>query len=101
MRFSAILLGETEYRQLGEHELSLCRKACAPGGTAVQDLGKAVLQPLYKKGLIYLAVPISPTDHISIPPLEVSPFSWSLYTRAQHELQTMAFALYNNAPWGV
>ena len=65
------LPGETEYRQLGEHEVTICRKACAPGGTTVQDIGKAVLQPLYKQGLIYLSVPISPADHISIPPLEV------------------------------
>ena len=63
--------GETEYRQLGEQEISICRKACAPGGTTVQDLGKTVLQLLYKQGLIYLSVPISPADHISIPPLEV------------------------------
>ncbi len=30
-----------------------------------------VLVPLYKHGLVYFDVPILPTDHVSIPPLEV------------------------------
>jgi hypothetical protein len=69
-------VGETEYRQLQPAELQMCQDACRPGGLKVQEVGQDVLQPLYKQGLIYLSVPIQPSDHISIPPLEVC-FTWS------------------------
>jgi len=52
-------------------ELQICQDACRPGGLTVGEVGQEVLQPLYKQGLIYLSVPIQPSDHISIPPLEV------------------------------
>ena len=65
------LAGETEFRQLSPEEVALCQEACRPGGLQVQDAGAPALQPFYKRGLVYLDVPIKPTDHVSIPPLEV------------------------------
>ena len=70
--------GETEFRQLSPEEVALCQDACRPAGLQVQDVGAAALQPLYKRGLVYLDVPIKPTDHVSIPPLEVRRHHWRI-----------------------
>ena len=70
-KLEGLRAGEQEYRALSPEELAACEEACRPGGACVLNFGTDVLQPLYKKGLIYLSVPVSPEDHVSIPPLEV------------------------------
>ena len=68
----SIPAAETEYRALSPEELEACQRACRPGGARVRDFDTlALLQGLLKRGLIYLDVPIRPTDRVSIPPLEV------------------------------
>lgn len=52
-------------------ELRLCHDACKPQALRVGEVDPKLLRSLYKRGLIYLDVPILPDDHVSIPPLEV------------------------------
>lgn len=54
-------------------ELRLCHDACKPQPLRVADVDPKLLRSLYKRGLIYIEVPILPDDHVSIPPLEVQP----------------------------
>jgi hypothetical protein len=82
--------GEAEFRELTPAEAQLLRQACEPvqgsnsssnsssssggGGPAahpVSSFDGALLQGLYKRGLIYLEVPVAADDRISLPPLEV------------------------------
>jgi hypothetical protein len=75
--------GEAEFRELCPAEAQLLRQACEPvqGGSSSSSNGPAVypvssfdgalLQGLYKRGLIYLEVPVAAGDRISLPPLEV------------------------------
>jgi hypothetical protein len=72
--------GEAEFRELSPAEAQLLRQACEPvqgsssssGAThPVSAFDGALLQGLYKRGLIYLEVPVAPDDRISLPPLEV------------------------------
>jgi hypothetical protein len=37
----------------------------------VSHFDPVLLQQLYRKGLVYLVIPIAPDDRFSIPPLEV------------------------------
>jgi hypothetical protein len=75
--------GEAEFRELTPAEAQLLRQACEPvqgsssssGGSAaappVSSFDGALLQGLYKRGLVYLEVPVAADDRISLPPLEV------------------------------
>ena len=62
------LAGEQEYRSLTEEESALCQKACQPEGLKVQHTDQAVLQRLYKMGIVYLSVHVDLRNHVSIPP---------------------------------
>lgn len=64
--------GESEFRDLSGDESGLLR-AAADGARPlpVSAFDPTLLQQLYKKGLVYLAIPIGPEDRFSIPPLEV------------------------------
>ena len=66
------LTGEQEYQQLSPQELKTCRSIVGGGGRQVSVLPPTTLAVLYKRDLVYLDVPIRGTDHVSIPPLEVS-----------------------------
>ncbi|MEW5307506.1 MAG: hypothetical protein WDW36_009896, partial [Sanguina aurantia] len=62
---------EQEFRELDEAALANLKTANLPGGaTLVRDLDPMVLRSLHARGLVYLHVPISPEDRLSIPPLE-------------------------------
>jgi hypothetical protein len=75
--------GEAEFRELTPAEAQLLRQACEPvqgsssssssGAAAhpVSGFDGALLQGLYKRGLIFLEVPVAADDRISLPPLEV------------------------------
>ncbi|MEW5317390.1 MAG: hypothetical protein WDW38_008689 [Sanguina aurantia] len=64
-------LAEQEFRELDEAALANLKTANLPGGaTLVRDLDPVVLRSLHARGLVYLHVPISPEDRLSIPPLE-------------------------------
>lgn len=52
--------------------LAQLKTANVPGAALVKDLDPVILRSLYARGLVYLHVPISPDDRLSIPPLEVS-----------------------------
>ena len=54
--------GETEYRELSGAEVAALNRACEPRGCRVKDLPADVVKSLYRKGLIYLEVPISQDD---------------------------------------
>lgn len=62
--------GEQEYRELDETAEAHIKTASLPGAL-VRDFDPLVLRFLYSRGLVYLHVPISPDDRLSIPPLEV------------------------------
>lgn len=64
-------VGESEVRSLSAEELKAIQDADRPRKLQVRDFNPALLQSLYKRGLIYLDVPIRADDHVSIPPLEV------------------------------
>jgi len=63
-------IGEMEYRALTPEELKTLQDACSPGGSQVGGLDSGVLRALYKRGLVYIEVPIAPDDMVSIPHLE-------------------------------
>lgn len=65
--------GESEFRELSADE-SLLLRAAADGAhpLPVSAFDPVLLQQLYRKGLVYLVIPIAPDDRFSIPPLEVS-----------------------------
>jgi hypothetical protein len=75
------IAGEAEFRELSPAEAQLLRQACEPvqGSSSsssaaahpVSAFDGALLQGLYKRGLIYLEVPVAADDRISLPPLEV------------------------------
>lgn len=66
------VVGESEFRDLSGEEAGLLRTAAdGPRAPPVAAFDPALLQQLYKKGLVYLAIPIGPDDRFSIPPLEV------------------------------
>jgi len=73
-RACVVNLGEMEYRQLTVNEVRVCNASAKPGGALISDLqAHGVLNEvvkLYKRGLIYLVVPVDSEDHISVPPLE-------------------------------
>ena len=60
-----------EFRNLTPTELAVCTEAARPGGVKLRDTDPVLVEPLHKRGLLYLEVPIRPDDHVSIPPLEV------------------------------
>lgn len=70
--------GDAEFRELPGAEASLLRQAVEDGGSsnhggpALFNFDAASVQSLYKKGIIYVDVPVAPTDRLSLPPLEVS-----------------------------
>eukprot|EP00887_Chlorella_sp_A99_P002714 scaffold6.g2714.t1 len=63
-------VGEAEFRQLDPLEVAACHAAARPGGTRYSDLNPLAVAQLYRRGLVWLEVPVSPDDHLSIPPLE-------------------------------
>ncbi|WIA36338.1 hypothetical protein OEZ86_007659 [Tetradesmus obliquus] len=79
-------VGEAEFRELTPAEAQLLRQACEPmpaGSSSssssssssvaahpVSSFDAGLLQGLYKRGLIYLEVPVAADDRISLPPLE-------------------------------
>jgi len=73
-RACVVNLGEMEYRQLTVNEARVCNASAKPGGALISDLqAHGVLNEvvkLYKRGLVYLVVPVDSEDHISVPPLE-------------------------------
>ena len=42
-----------------------------PQGVQAHQLESAILQQLYTRGLLFVDIPITGHDHVSIPPLEV------------------------------
>ena len=64
-------LGESEYRQLPPPEAAVCHAAARQGGARFAEVNAAAVRALYRRGLVYLEVPVRPEDHLSIPPLEV------------------------------
>lgn len=67
--------GDTEFRELSRHEVALLHVACDPRAPSVPHAAEfdgGLLRLLARKGLIYLDVPINPSDRFSILPLEVS-----------------------------
>ncbi len=54
--------GEAEYRELSGAEVAALNRACEPKGCRVKELPPDVLLALYRKGLVYLEVPISSED---------------------------------------
>lgn len=63
-------VAEQEYRELNPDELANMKTACLPGNILVRDLDEKVLKSLYKKGLVFLKIPIKEEDRFLIPPLE-------------------------------
>lgn len=63
--------GEAEYRQLSPDELAVCQAAAQPGGARFAEVNAAAARQLYRRGLVWLEVPVRSDDHVSIPPLEV------------------------------
>lgn len=63
-------VGEAEYRSLDPGELAACHVAARPGGARCAELHPAAVGTLYRRGLVWLDVPVRPEDHLSIPPLE-------------------------------
>ncbi len=49
-----------------------CQAAVRPPGLQAHQVDGDVLQSLYRKGLVYIDVPITASDHVLIPPLEAS-----------------------------
>jgi len=78
-------LGEVEYRSLTKPEVDVCQMAAERGGARCSDVDPLVLEDLYRKGLVWLEVPIAPGDHLSIPPLEVCDFCTSRVFGAHSE----------------
>lgn len=62
---------EEEFQELTPSELRVCRAIVGSNGLPAAQLPDDILQALHKRGLVYLDVPVLPTDHVSIPPLEV------------------------------
>jgi len=67
---SVVNIGEMEYRALTPEELKTLQAACHPGGNQVAGLDAAVVRSLFKRGLLYIDVPILPDDAVTIPHLE-------------------------------
>ena len=51
----------------------VCHMAARPGGARASDTNLPAVRQLYRRGVIWLEVPVRPEDHLSIPPLEVTP----------------------------
>lgn len=51
--------------------LQVCHAAARPGGARASDVNLGAVRSLYRKGVVWLEVPVRPEDHLSIPPLEV------------------------------
>lgn len=64
-------LGEVEYRGLSREEERACQMAARDGGATVNEIDPRMLENLYRRGLVWLGVPVAPEDHLSVPPLEV------------------------------
>ena len=63
-------IGESEWRSLNPAEASTCRRAAKEGGVPYEMLDPALVEHLYRQGLVWFDVPISQDDLLSIPPLE-------------------------------
>jgi hypothetical protein len=64
--------GGSEFRDLSAEEAGLLRTAAdGPRPPPVSAFDPVLVQQLYKKGLVYLGIPIGPDDRFDIPPLEV------------------------------
>ena len=62
--------GEVEHRSLTRAELDICQAAARTGGARYDTLNAGLVTYLYRRGLVWFDVPVSPDDHLSIPPLE-------------------------------
>eukprot|EP00775_Hariotina_reticulata_P005967 gene5967-6206_t len=63
-------VGDAEFRELSAAEAGLLRAACDSPQPTVSAFDPALLQQLYKKGIIYLDIPIAADDRLTLPPLE-------------------------------
>ncbi len=52
-------------------ELRACQAAVRGSGLQAHLIDTDVLQSLYRRGLVYIDVPVTASDHVHIPPLEV------------------------------
>lgn len=59
-----------ECEVLMPQELKVCRSIVAAGGMSAAQLPDDIMLSLYRRGLLYLEVPILATDYVTIPPLE-------------------------------
>ena len=66
----AIGAGEADAEDLTPAEMRACQAAVRPPGLQAHQIDGEVLQSLYRKGLVYIDVPIAASDHVLIPPLE-------------------------------
>jgi hypothetical protein len=62
--------GTTEFQDLSSQEVDVLRTA-SERACAARELSPKMLQLLLRKGLVYMEVPVGPTDRFAIPPLEV------------------------------
>ncbi|KAF8055757.1 Fam91a1 [Scenedesmus sp. PABB004] len=69
-RVQVVNVGEAEFRELSPAEAGLLRAACEGAPPPASAFDPGLLQGLYKRGLIWLDVPVAPTDRIALPPLE-------------------------------
>ena len=89
-RAHAVNVGEAEAASLSPEELGAARAAAAPGGVALSEVGfvssssapsksssaspsspsQAAIESLYRRGIVYLSVPLTPDDSVWVPPLE-------------------------------
>eukprot|EP00879_Flechtneria_rotunda_P023299 GHRR01024648.1.p1 GENE.GHRR01024648.1~~GHRR01024648.1.p1 ORF type:complete len:247 (+),score=73.57 GHRR01024648.1:732-1472(+) len=72
---AVVNVGAEEFRELSTQEAALLRQAVESSGAAaslsVAACDPDLLQSLYKRGIIYLHVPVTAADRISVRPLEV------------------------------
>jgi len=69
-RAHSVNMGDTEFKALTPGELAAARAAAAPGGARAGDLEPGALAALHVRGLVYLSVPLSPDDGVTITSLE-------------------------------
>ena len=70
-RVCVVNLGEVEYRTMSQAEAHACRLAANyADGVPYKLVDPSAVASLYVRGLVWFHVPIQPSDHISIPPLE-------------------------------
>lgn len=70
-RVCVVNLGEVEYRTMSQTEAHACRLAANyADGVPFKMVDPNAVTSLYVRGLVWFNIPIQPSDHISIPPLE-------------------------------